>query len=72
MTMAQKTEKQSQGDLANLVTVTEAAKLRGVSRQAIHALIERGRLRSVEMFGRVLLYRNEVESFEKDRPGPKT
>jgi excisionase family DNA binding protein len=61
----------NQNDLSELMTVAEAAKVRNVSRQAIHALIERGRLRSVRMFDRVLLYRSEVEAFEKETPGPK-
>lgn len=61
----------NQDQLSELVTVSEAAKVRNVTRQAIHALIERGRLRSVNMFGRVLLYRSEVEAFEKETPGPK-
>lgn len=69
-TMAKKSGN-NQNDLSELMTVSEAAKARSVSRQAIHALIERGRLRSVSMFGRVLLYRNEVEAFEKETPGPK-
>ena len=59
-------------DISDLVTLTEAPKMRGVSRQAIHSLVERGRLRSEKMFGRVLLYRSEVEAFERDRPGRKT
>jgi excisionase family DNA binding protein len=54
------------------VTVSEAAELRGVSRASIHALIMRDRLKAVEMFGRVLLYRREVEGFEKEKPGPKS
>ena len=53
------------------VTVTEAAELRGVSRAAIHELVQRGRLRSERMLGRVLLYKSEVEAFEKGKPGPK-
>jgi excisionase family DNA binding protein len=68
--MAKKAEN-NQDELSDLMTVSEAAKARNVSRQAIHALIERGRLRSVSMFGRVLLYRSEVEAFEKETPGPK-
>lgn len=60
-----------QDELSDLITVSEAAEIRNVSRQAIHALIERGRLRSVNMFGRVLLYRSDVEAFEKETPGPK-
>lgn len=58
--------------MSMFVTVAEAAELRGVSRAAIHELVQRGRLRSERMLGRVLLYRNEVENFEKDKPGPKT
>lgn len=57
--------------MSQLLTITEAAKLRGVSRAAIHELVQRGRLRAERMFGRVLLYRNEVETFEKEKPGPK-
>ncbi len=55
----------------DLITQTEAAQLRGVSRAAIRALILRGRLRSVEMFGRHFVYRSEVVAFERDKPGPK-
>lgn len=68
--MVKKSEN-NEAELADLMTVSEAATARGVSRQAIHALIERGRLRSTTMFGRVLLYRSEVEGFEKETPGPK-
>ncbi len=57
--------------LEDFVTVTEAAKLRGVSRAAIHALIQRGRLRSENVLGRILLYKSEVLAFEKNKPGPK-
>lgn len=68
--MPKKTENNRE-ELGDLITVTEAAKVRGVTRQAIHALIDRGSLRSVNMFGRVLLYRSEVEAYEKKKPGPK-
>jgi hypothetical protein len=57
--------------IESFVTVSEAARLRGVTRAAIHALIKRERFRSVDMFGRKLLYRSEVEGFEKEKPGPK-
>ena len=66
-----KKAKSSAGDINDLITLTEAAKLRGVSRAAIHELVQRGRLKSEKMFGRVLLYRSEVEAFERDKPGPK-
>jgi len=52
------------------VTLSEAAKIRGVSREAVHALVRRGRLRAVMVFGRLLLFRNEVENFRKNKPGP--
>lgn len=61
----------SETSIGDLITLTEAAQLRGVSRAAIHELVQRGRLRSEKMFGRVLLYRSEVEAFERDKPGPK-
>ena len=64
-------EKLQKRPLEDFITVVEAAKLRGVSRAAIHALIQRGRLRSENMLGRVLLYKDEVLSFEKTKPGPK-
>jgi hypothetical protein len=52
-----------------LITQTEAAELRGVSLRSINNLVRRGRLRSVEQFGKKLLYRNEVESFEPEKGG---
>ncbi|MDT7809818.1 MAG: Helix-turn-helix domain [Acidobacteriota bacterium] len=59
-------------DTAEFVTVVEAAEMRGVSRAAIHELIKRGRLRAERLFGKVLLYRSEVEAFERRKPGPKS
>jgi hypothetical protein len=64
--------KQARADVAGLITQKEAAAMRGVTQAAIGDLIRRGRLRTVELFGRVLVYRSEVEGFERERPGPKT
>lgn len=55
----------------NLITVPEAAKIRQVSDVAIYALIKRGRLRSIEKYGVILVYRDEVEAFERGKPGPE-
>lgn len=55
----------------NLISQAEAARIRGVTRAAIRDLIRRDRLVSVEVAGRLLVYRSEVESFEKRTPGPK-
>jgi len=59
-------------DLTDLISQAEAARMRGVTRAAIRDLIRRQRLRSVKVGGRELVYRSEVEAFEKEKPGPKT
>jgi excisionase family DNA binding protein len=67
-----KPNNKSQGDgLNNFITIGEAAELRGVTRSAIHELVQRGRLHSQKMFGRILLLRSEVLAFEREKPGPK-
>ncbi len=55
----------------DLITLAEAATLRGVSKSAIHELVKRGRLQSVNRYGRVLVIREEVAQFVPDRPGRK-
>ncbi len=56
-------------DLDNLITQAEAARLRGVSREAISDLVARGRLQSVEVAGTRLVRRSEVENFVEKRAG---
>jgi excisionase family DNA binding protein len=56
-------------DLLSLITLDEAAALRGVSRAAISYLVARGRIQSKEMFGRVLVYREEVLSYKPAKGG---
>jgi excisionase family DNA binding protein len=51
-------------DVSELISVPEAAEMRGVSTQSIHELIKRGRLNTIEVAGRRLLLRKEVEAFE--------
>ena len=53
-----------------LITIKEAATLRGVSRSAILQLIQRGRLKSETVLGKHLVYRNDLEEFKEQRPGP--
>jgi excisionase family DNA binding protein len=50
-------------ELDKLISQAEAARFRGVSKQAIANLISRGRLKTVTVAGRILLYRSEVEAF---------
>lgn len=52
-----------------LITQSEAAGLRGCTVAAINDLVKRGRIRSEERYGKVLVYRSEVESFEAVRAG---
>lgn len=63
----------SSDELADLITQSEAARLRKptVTRAAIGYLVASGRLRSREVFGRRLVYRSDVLAFEPQRPGPK-
>jgi predicted DNA-binding protein (UPF0251 family) len=51
------------GVLGDYISQSEAARIRGVARQSIADLIERGRLTSVTVAGRTLVVRSEVENF---------
>ena len=55
------------------ISQAEAARLRGVTRQAIHRLVERGKLRTLEIGGSRLVLREEVITYEPGEPGrPRT
>ena len=56
-------------DLMDWITQAEAARLRGVSRQAIAKLVTNGRLRTLEVGGRLFLRRGDVLAFEPNPPG---
>ena len=47
----------------------EAADLRGVSRQAIHQLVQKGRFRTVDVAGRTLVLKEDVVAYEPARAG---
>ena len=51
------------------ISQAEAARIRGVSRQAISRLIQKGRFKTLEIAGKVLLKRSEVNAFEPEQPG---
>jgi len=51
------------------ISQAEAARVRGVSRQAIARLIKKGRFQILRIGGKVLLRRTEVESYEPEQPG---
>ena len=50
-------------DSKKYLSQSEAARLRGVSKQVIAALIQRGRLTPVEVAGRIVVLRSEIEGF---------
>ncbi len=54
-----------------LLTISQAAQLRGTSRIAVHELINRGRLEAIEIAGRKFVRRVDLERFEREKPGPK-
>jgi excisionase family DNA binding protein len=53
-----------------LISIREAAELKGVSRSAILQLIQRGRLRTETIVGKQLVYRDDVKRFVNQKPGP--
>ena len=60
-------------DPAEWVSQAEAARLRGVSRQAIAKLVLNGRLKSLAVGGRTLVRRDDVLSFARNPAGrPKS
>jgi hypothetical protein len=54
-----------------LVSQATAARMRGVSKQAIANLIRRGKLEAVIIDNHVFLLKKDVEKFKPDAPGPK-
>ncbi|MGH7594104.1 MAG: helix-turn-helix domain-containing protein [Gemmatimonadales bacterium] len=55
-----------------MISQSDAARLRGVSRQAIGRLIKRGKLQVISIGGRRFLSRQDVVHFEPARPGRPT
>jgi predicted DNA-binding protein YlxM (UPF0122 family) len=68
--MSKKSSKQKETDFGDAITLSEAARLRGVSRNAISSLVKRGRLHSKRIFNNVVVSRSEVLAFERMKPGP--
>lgn len=57
-------------DAGQWISQAEAAKLRGVTRQAIALLVRKGRFKTLSIGGKTLLRRSEVEEFQPKPPGP--
>ena len=56
----------------DLITPSEAARLRGTSLEALRQLIIRGRISSYVVAGRRLVRSRDVENLIPLKPGPKT
>jgi excisionase family DNA binding protein len=56
-------------DLSEWISQAEAARLRGVSRQAIAKLVKKGRLKSLAIGGHSFVNRDEIISFEPLQAG---
>lgn len=67
--MVKKTKRKRVEDVGELISISDAARLRGVSPQAIDDLISRGRLSVVQVAGRRLLRRSEVKAFKPEKGG---
>jgi len=53
----------------NWISQSEAARIRGVSQEAIAHLIKKGRFRVLRIGGKVLLNRHEVETYKTKPTG---
>jgi len=58
--------------LDDLISQADAARIRGVTPQAIGHLIKAGKLRTVMVAGRRLVFRSEVENYKPDIGGRPT
>lgn len=61
----------TKSEFADLMTAQEAAAHFGITVHSVYELIARGRLTKVEMLGRTLLRRSEVEGFQRMTAGRK-
>ena len=58
-------------DVKPQLTVPEAAKKLGVSRQQVHRYIAKGRLRAARVGRGFVVQVSDVERFRRPKPGPK-
>ncbi len=65
--MKTKTEMQEVATGELLITQAKAAELCGMTRAAIHDLVRRGRLNTIEAEGRNLIYYKEVEALAAEK-----
>lgn len=54
------------------ISLAEAARIRGISRQAISKLVNRGRLPCIRISNTVFVQRSVIQSFTELQPGRKS
>ena len=64
-------EDEKNSDISTWISQSEAARLRGVSREAIYNLVKKNRLKTLKTGGKTLVNRIEVENYRPRLPGPK-
>lgn len=67
--MNKKPKQRKAANTDDLISIADAARLRGVSHSAMRGLMDRGRLHVQTIAGRRFLLRNDVLSFEPERGG---
>jgi excisionase family DNA binding protein len=64
-------EDENISDISTWISQSEAARLRGVSREAIYNLVKKNRLKALKVGDKTLVNRIEVENYRPRLPGPK-
>jgi DNA-binding XRE family transcriptional regulator len=59
----------TEGTADEWISQAQAARIRGVSRQAIASLIKHHRVETLEIGGRLLVRRRDIEQFEPQKAG---
>jgi hypothetical protein len=62
-------KKKDEKEVDDLITLSEAASLRGTSVSAVSHLVRRQRLASIERYGKVLVSRSEVQGYKPSKGG---
>lgn len=59
----------SEGTADDWISQAEAARMRGISRQAVARLVKRQRLKTLKIGGRLLVRRQDIETFTAQPAG---
>jgi len=63
------TKKEKNINIKDWITQAEAARTRKVSRQAINKLVKAGRIRTIDVGGAILVFKEDVKNFEAKSSG---